>query len=246
MTKEKMIEVLIRAIECTADAESIMDEIRKRDGKLNGLETIAEYNIASVIYALEQEMLAADAKKSGKTKLLSACKSILKSASEVQPFFKNAFYIKAEEKQYQCFCDGYRLIALSNPLNVKTSSLEETIANNHNGIAKNICETGYNYFSKLPDANELNAEIKRIKTLVGKNKPVLIRIDDIINVNASFLLDAMNAIDTETILYQGTKNGKINKTLMLKDSENIAIICPVIPNENYKITIECKDGKIVR
>lgn len=261
MTKEKMTEVLYYALgKMSEKPEMIVNDVRANNGKINSsLDCIPEYHIASVIYELETEITKEACKKSGKTKLLSACKNVLKSASEAKPFFKNAFYVNNNGKMYQCFLDGFRLIALTENsfLNLQTSSPEESIVNGSDKICIdmiNAIDTDYSEFLKLPDINELKAGIRRIKATYKaelKFDRVAVVIDDIAMYNAEFLLDSMNAIDTDVILHKGTKNGTVKSVSALKDDKgNIAFTMPVNFKKGEiikpKLTIIVQDGKIIK
>lgn len=265
MTKEKMTEILYYALgKMSEKPEMIVNDVRANNGKINSsLDCMPEYHIASVIYELETEITKEACKKSGKTKLLSACKNVLKSASETKPpFFKNAFYVNNNGKMYQCFLDGYRLIALTENsfLNLQTSSPEETIVNGNDKLCKlcidmiNAIDMDYSESLKLPDINELKAEIRRIKATYKaelKYDRVVVVIDDIAMYNAEFLLDSMNAIDTDVILHKGTKNGTVKSVSALKDNNgNIAFTMPINLEKGKiikpNLTIIVQDGKIIK
>lgn len=261
MTKEKMTEILYYALgKMSEKPEMIVNDVRANNGKINSsLDCMPEYHIASVIYELETEIAKEACKKSGKTKLLSACKNVLKSASEAKPFFKNAFYVNNNGKMYQCFLDGYRLIALTENsfLNLQTSSPEETIVNGSDKLCIDLINqvnTDYSESLKLPDINELKTEIRRIKATHKaelKRNSVVVVIDDILMCNADFLLDSMNAIDTDVILRKDTKNGIVRSAIVLKDNNgNIAFTTPINFNKGEikkpKLTIIVQNGKIIK
>lgn len=207
MTKEKMIEMLIGAINSTADAESVMDEIRKRDGKINGLETIPEYNIASVVYALETELAAAEAKKSGSKNKLSVMKAILKSAKKLnqgKPIFHNCTLIEG----YQVAIDGYRALfskeimsgVVNNTVNIDVS--EENI--------NSVVKLATDLIGKINDNNTeitvcdyklIENEHRILKAAASKYQKDKIRviINDEYVYNAEYLIDGLKAINTEKI-----------------------------------------------
>lgn len=253
MTKGKMIEVLIRAIECTADAESIMDEIRKRDGKLNGLETIAEYNIASVIYALETELSDIEAKKSGSKNKLSVMKSILKSSKRLnpgKPVFHNCTIIEG----YQVAIDGYRALFSketmsglgNNKVNIDVS--EENI--------KSAVKLATDIIGKINDSNteiticdyKLIENEYRILKAAAKKKKIVVVINDEYVYNVEYLIDGLKAINTEKIYVTNRKT----ISAMKNDNGDAYAIMPIFYKNNIEeikedcICISIHNGKIVK
>lgn len=214
MTKEKMIEMLYGAINSTADGRSIMDETRKRDGKINGvLETIPEYKVAAVIYALETEINNTAVKKSGNSNKLSVMKSILKSAKKLQgskPVFHNCTLIEG----YQVAIDGYRALfsketmpgVINNTVTIDVS--EENI--------QSVSKLASDLIGKTDDNTEvINAcdyklienEHRILKAAASKYQKDKIRviINDEYVYNAEYLIDGLKAINTEKIYVTNRK-----------------------------------------
>lgn len=256
MTKEKMIEMLIGAINLTADAEAIMDETRKRDGKINDvMVTIPEYKIARVIYALETELAAAEAKKSGSKNKLSVMKAILKSAKKLnqgKPVFHNCTLIDG----YQVAIDGYRALfskeimsgVVNNTVNIDVS--EENI--------NSVVKLATDLIGKINDNNTeitvcdyklIENEHRILKVAANKYQKDKIRviINDEYVYNAEYLIDGLKAINTEKLYVANRKA----LTAIKNDAGDVYCIMPIgyknieeIKKDGMYISIQ--DGKIIK
>ena len=256
MTKEKMIEMLFGAINLTADAGAIMDETRKCDGKINVVtETIPEYKVAAVIYALETEISNAAAKKSGNSNKLSVMKSILKSAKKIhqgKPVFHNCTLIDG----YQVAIDGYRALfsketmsgVVNNTVTIDVS--EENI--------QSTAKLASDLIGKINDNNTeitvcdyklIENEHRILKAAASKYQKDKIRviIDDEYVYNAEYLIDGLKAINTEKIYVANRKA----ISAMKNESGDVYCIMPIgyrsieeIKKDGMYISIQ--DGKIVK
>lgn len=257
MTKEKMIEMLYGAINSTADGRSIMDETRKRDGKINGvLETIPEYKVAAVIYALETEINNTAVKKSGNSNKLSVMKSILKSAKKLQgskPVFHNCTLIEG----YQVAIDGYRALfsketmsgVVNNTVTIDVS--EENIQSTVKLVSDLIGKINTNNTEVINacDYKLIENEYRILKAAASKYQKDKIRviIDDEYVYNAEYLIDGLKAINTEKIYVANRKA----ISAMKNDAGDVYCIMPIgyrsieeIKKDGMYISIQ--DGKIVK
>lgn len=257
MTKEKMIEMLFGAINSTADASAIMDETRKRDGKIDGiLETVPEYKVAAVIYALETEISNAAAKKSGNSNKLSVMKSILKSAKKIcqgRPVFHNCTLIE----DYQVAIDGYRALfsketmsgVVNNTVTIDVS--EENIQSTVKLVSDLIGKINTNNTEVINacDYKLIENEYRILKAAASKYQKDKIRviIDDEYVYNAEYLIDGLKAINTEKIYVANRKA----ISAMKNDAGDVYCIMPIgyrsieeIKKDGMYISIQ--DGKIVK
>lgn len=256
MTREKMIEMLFGAINVSADASLIMDEVRKHDGKITGtiMETIPEYKVASVIFALEEEINSAEARKSGSSNKLSVMKKILKDAKKScvnKPVFHNCTIVD----DYQVAIDGFRGLLLKNHLSGVTNNVpnNEVTEENINSIVSLVqgflgkineyCDT----VIKACDYKLIENEVRTIKSGLSKYEKDNIRviIDNKYVYNAEYLIDGLKALNTDEIHVASPK-----VMAAIKSNDDMYVLMPIgykkISDFSTSKNIFIQDGKIIK
>lgn len=251
MTKEKMIEVLYKTlvdITSEEDAKKIIETVRNNHGKF--YYPLPEYNISSVIYELENEIAAADAKKSGNSKRLKAVKELLKES--FKDHLKKAYSVN----DYQCVCNGYMFFALKDQVKINTESEESAKEEKLYALFNDLMEKSkvYSESITIPDIKELEKELSEIKTMLPakQKKDIIILINNEYSFNANRFITCLNAVNTSEINVNGSK-----KPISMNDkSGNIAVLMPIGSNvhetmeefkkRNHGKIIIVQDGKIVK
>ena len=224
MTNEKILNTLYAAGKKMKDFDVCMSIVNRENGmpKLPGG---PEYDliIAGLIYELEKEMCEKGIKSAGKANLLATAKNILKTAKRDLPH-KPDLQKPYTSGKYQCFCDGFRLLALSGNKKLEIDTTDRELIN-----AENIIPKDYNNFVVLPELVNLKLEIARFKseytTKHNKNR-IMARFKDdknniIFCVNAEYLFDAIKATGAKNIYYKSAKS------TLLVESENVK--CAIMP-----------------
>lgn len=251
MTKEKMIEMLFGAINSTADAGAIMGEVRRKDGKISDtiLNSIPEYKVASVIYALETELAAAEAKKSGNSNKLSVMKNILKAANDNKPVFKKTVIVD----DYQVALDGYRALFLKNHVNVPINEVDDKVTEEHISSFKKLASDLIGKINEndieitAADYKAIDAEYRTIKAIVSKYEKdkINVIIDNKYVFRAHYLIDGLKAAGTDKIFVKGTKT-----IAAVKTDDTVYFLMPVgyknISEFNKDKNIFIQDGKIIK
>lgn len=260
MTKEKMIETLYWALgDMTEVPEKVMSSVRENGFNKYIHDRIPEFKVASVIVELENEIAKGNAKKSGKSDKMTAIKSILKSAKKEckgKPIYHNVNYVYHNDIQYQCACDGYRVLLLEDMVSgIPGSSTEGYTADSIesvNNMMTSFIDKSNNYSHSIESADYIELE-KRVRTLKTEitsknNKRVIAIIDDQYVFNAEYLIDGIKAIGN-TKIYIDTYNPKA-ACYMKNDKGDIYVLMPVhtkdmndTKNTNKYVSIQC--GKIV-
>ena len=159
MTNEKILKALYAAGKQIKDFDVCMSIVNRENGipKLR-YEPEFEFIIAGLIYDLEKETREKGIKAAGKSDLLTAAKNILKSAKSDlshKPDFQKPF----TSGKYQCFCDGFRLLALSGNKKLDIETNDRELINAENIIPKENFNCAV-----LPKLVNLKLEIARFKS----------------------------------------------------------------------------------
>ena len=223
MTNEKILKALYAAGKQIKDFDVCMSIVNRENGipKLPG-EPEYDLIIAGLIYELEKETREKGIKSAGKSDLLTAAKNILKTAKRDLPH-KPDLQKPYTSGKYQCFCDGFRLLALSGnkKLDIETNDRELLKADN-------ILPDEKINSAVLPELVNLKLEIARFKSeyMTKHDKRIMIRFKDdkdniVFCVNAEYLYDAIKATGAKSIFY------KNEKSTLLVESENVK--CAIMP-----------------
>ena len=227
MTNEKILKALYAAGKQIKDFDICMSIVNRENG-IPKLPCEPEYDliIAGLIYDLEKETREKGIKAAGKSDLLTAAKNVLKTAKSDlihKPDFQKPF----TSGKYQCFCDGFRLLALSGNKKLDIETNDRELINAENIIPKENFNCAV-----LPELVNLKLEIARFKSeyTTKHNKRIMVRFKDDKNnivfcVNAEYLFDAIKATGSKNIYY------KSEKSTLLVESENVK--CAIMPI-NYK------------
>lgn len=223
MTNEKILKALYAAGKQIKDFDVCMSIVNRENG-IPKLRYEPEFDliIAGLIYDLEKETREKGIKAAGKSDLLTAAKNVLKTAKRDlshKPDFQKPF----TSGKYQCFCDGFRLLALSGDKKLDMETNDRELINAENIILKEHCNSAI-----LPELVNLKLEIERFKSeyTTKHNKRIMVRFRDVKDnivfcVNAEYLFDAIKATDAKNIYYKNAK------TTLLVESENVK--CAIMP-----------------
>lgn len=224
MTNEKILKALYAAGKQIKDFDVCISIVNRENG-IPKLRYEPEFDliIAGLIYDLEKETREKGIKAAGKSDLLTAAKNVLKTAKSFlshKPDFQKPY----TSGKYQCFCDGFRLLALSGNKKLDIETNERELVNAENIIPKEACNSAV-----LPELVNLKLEIARFKSeyTTKNNRGIIARFKDendniIFGINAEYLFDAIKATGAKNIFY------KNSKSTLLVEAENVKFaIMPV-------------------
>lgn len=178
--------------------------------------------ICDLIDACKAELAKKAAKAAGRTDLLKACKSVLKSANKTYNCALHGVTV-INDRAY--ICDGYRMI--SYPAGAVDLPLLDTEKVKPMDFARTLDHGVFAIEAALPTAGYLDVEIKRVKAAekAAGRKParIAVRVGDMF-FNAEYLKDAILATGATT-------GGAVNEKspLFLEKDGVTAVVMPLNP-----------------
>lgn len=160
-----------------------------RDSLLNGgrLNEIA-IDMGNFLLTLKEEMKVAEAKKSGKSQILSGAKSIIKNAKKnPREILHGMFPNETADGTVWCVCDGYRAVRFKDELPLEKA--EDTTGAGWFDLRKIMVKP---YNSKKIDTLDLT----ELKLFVQTNKVKYYKIDEELGifVNPNYLIDMLKCL----------------------------------------------------
>lgn len=178
--------------------------------------------ICDLIDACKADLAKKAAKSAGKTDLLKACKSVLKSANKT---YNSALHGVTVINDRAFVCDNYRII--SYPAGAVDLPLLDTEKVKPLDFARMMDHGVFAIEAGLPTAGYLDVEIKRVKAAekAAGRKPsrIAVRVGDMF-FNAEYLKDAILATGATT-------GGAVNEKspLFLEKDGVTAVVMPINP-----------------
>lgn len=163
------------------------------------------------------------------TATLAAIKAVFKEAKRIKrPYLMDSY---TTWNNYVVFTDSFNLIATTAPINLENMvEVSESMT-----FTKWLTIDSMTEYSTatIPSRDEIKNAVDTLKA--EGHKEIIVNICGTVTLNAFYLLNALKAIDTDTIYIYDTI-----KPIMIKDDDTKAVILPIVhcKIEKKKMTYE--------
>lgn len=237
MNAEKMLNLVNEAISYADEEQRETIRMMRKNGTREVPKNWRNVNSGAFMEelrcALMDEIEAAECKKSGKSKYLTAIKKFSKNAykefCERKPLMAYAW--KNPETGVNYVCNGYVMVETEHDegLQFMENARDDEI-NNQVAYYKKLIPSCFEKESELPEFGKLVAWYKNEKQNISKRETVRFFHKDVFALNAEMLIEGMKLTDARKIAWN-----KHDRLFCLKgDSVNVYIMPIKIDVENFK------------